>query len=89
MKVKELLTDKTKWIKGYYAVNKAGDFVSQHSDEATCWCLVGAIYRCYPGVGREHVLDTVHSRIGNITIWNDSTERTFQNIKDLVNSLDI
>lgn len=44
-KTYELLSDPKRWIKGDFARDKTGHTVGFHAPEATCWCLVGAIYK--------------------------------------------
>lgn len=48
MKVQELLTDESKWTQDTSARARDGKPVSPQSQRAVCWCLVGAIVRCYP-----------------------------------------
>jgi hypothetical protein len=45
--VLDLLSDESKWTKGCFARNTDGDSVSPESAEACCWCLDGAIIRCF------------------------------------------
>lgn len=45
MKVSEILTDESKWCRGYGAVDAEGKGVPTASDKAVKWCLVGAILK--------------------------------------------
>lgn len=95
MKVKDLLTDEKKWIKKYQAVDNFGKDVSIFDTRACKWCLYGAVIKCYGAGDRGFinvykVLFKIRREIGcAITTWNDSTERKFDDIKRLVEKLDI
>lgn len=92
MKVRELFTDESKWTQGHAARNEKGERVWYKSPEACCWCLVGAINKCYVPAIRpeifEKISDYINSRAG-ISVWNDAPERTFAEVKALVEKLDI
>lgn len=47
MKIKELFSSKEKWIKGMYASNEEKLYTNILSPDAVCFCLEGALYRCY------------------------------------------
>ena len=90
MKVKELLTDETKWTKRVFARTAGGFRVSPTNKDATCWCLLGAIERCYPGSQYCAIRDKVIGFLQYpISLWNDSPNRTFKDVKNLVTELDI
>lgn len=93
MKVRELLKDETCWTKGAYARDEKGNDIPATSEQATCFCLRGAIRKCYldPEI-REKVLETVYREIEyprGISFWNDNPHRTFEDVKELVERLDI
>ena len=96
MKVKELLTDESKWIKEWFAMSERGRYVPPNSRLACKWCLRGAIRRCYEVVDNlytDNVVD-VEQKVVNvigmsIPKWNDAPERTFADVKKLVEELDI
>lgn len=49
--VQELLAVPDRWTKGVYAqIDKDpnGDDVDTDDPAATCWCLIGAVFRVYP-----------------------------------------
>jgi len=94
MKIKELLTDESKWTKLYGARNENNDPVNPRSSEAVCWCLIGAYIKCY-GYGHN---DEIYMRLRNKTLelnnieidsFNDSPTTTFADIRKLVEELDI
>ena len=90
MKVRELLSDETKWTQGTNARDSEGKGVAASSEEACSWCLIGAIFRCYGIEGSFRVEERVRLSLGSaITKWNDVSWRTFAEVKDLAGHLDI
>ena len=101
MKVRELLTDESKWTQGREAIRPDGDVVSftlASDPQAIAWCLTGALDRCYCfGEEWAHAIDAVIRYIGTSKIekrmaiaeWNDAPARTFADVKALVDELDI
>ena len=85
MKIKDLLTDESKWLQG------------SHRDGTPC-CLERAVEVCY---GDNKTLEQdIKSRIDKylggdgsvnmrIIYWNDAPERTFADIRRLIEELDI
>lgn len=97
MKVRELLSDKSKWTKRAYARNAKGEKIESWNPDAVCFCLKGAINRCYQD-STEHALvaDKVENAIARkdgfnigIACFNDRESTTFSDIKKLVEELDI
>ena len=95
MKVRELLTDESKWTKGWNARTTDYSPVTYDHHDASCWCLLGAIYKChcYPPpilslIRKELEINPQWSNT-DITSWNDSEDRTFEEVKELVEKLDI
>ena len=98
MKVSELLTDETKWCQGAYARDIHGQEVSYYSLKAVRYCLTGAILQCYQDIDKgnqvsEAVIGVGEAVIGviedDIFTWNDADERTFADIRKLIEDLDI
>lgn len=94
MKIKELLSGPEKWTKGHAAINAAGVAVSPYSADACCWCLIGALNKCYPdspSPERDRAFGLLIENFSTepISIWNDAPERTFAEVKELVEKLDI
>lgn len=90
MKVKDLLTGPDKWTQGWNARDIDG--FSKHHDgvRAVCWCLHGAIWKCYGPLDGRRVCDKVEHRLHvPLTHWNDSPNRTFDEVRRLVEELDI
>ena len=94
MKVKELLSDESKWTKGFHARKADGSATSVESKEAVSFCLVGAVLRCYP-IGYPIALKVIRKGIRRMKLrcsvydWNDRKKRTFADVKNLVEELDI
>ncbi len=91
MKVRELLSDASKWTQGgAYALCRLGTSVEPRSSFACKFCLAGAVYHCYPD-SYEAVLGKIRNYLGNpkIISWNDNPSRTFSEVKTLAETLDI
>lgn len=93
MKVKELYSDPNRWAQGTEAKNEKGEPTYIFAEEAVAWCLAGAIDKCYyPNQkGRSLVYQKIATRdLGRaIVSWNDDPKRTFEEVKALVEELDI
>lgn len=98
MKIKELYSSPDKWTKDWFARDKNGDKVPLSDREATCFCLAGAIERCYPATALEvsYRIETYLKNKGELNHnvrtyvqWNDVPSRTFEDVKTLVEALDV
>ena len=91
MKMRELFSDDSKWTQGAFARNKQGVEVDVGNPDAVCFCFQGAMRKCY-GKNSYKIIDKLDNSRGmlfSITAWNDAKERTFEDIKNLVEKLDI
>ena len=98
MKIKELLDKPEKWTTGSYARDYNRWSVVSSSPEATCYCLAGAMRKCYPlyeerlQVSRK-LIDAITAipkmHFSCIESYNDYPDRTFDEIKQLVETLDV
>lgn len=96
MKVRDLFTDESKWTQGVMARMASGASAATCDPNAYCRCLGGAIIYCY---GEDYtrvelsdqVLRKVMNKIGtdDIVEWNDDPDRTFAEVKALIEELDI
>lgn len=97
MKVKELLSSPERWTQGFIARDLDGDGCGPTAAEAVCWCLTGALVKCY---GRTRAFEMAGmfypvipanggSHADDIVFWNDASERTFEDVRQLVTELDI
>ncbi len=96
MKIKDLLSDKSKWAQGSWAYDKYGTICTEKSSYATSFCLLGAVRRCYSEDKAGTVITKLFSairakspRTNSILTWNDSRKRKFSEVKQLVNKLDV
>jgi len=91
MKIQELYSnDPSRWTKGSDARDINGATVDVDDVSAVCWCLLGASARCY-GKGRcIEMHDKIVDKVGCcVSHWNDAPGRTFEEVKALVEELDI
>ena len=91
MKVKDILTDDSKWAKGHQAYDAYLYPCNYDSPYATKWCLAGAVCKAYNQTQLiNSVIDKLWRRLsGSPTCWNDAAERTFPEVIALVEELDI
>ena len=99
--IKELLSSPESWTQNTLARDQNGK--SKHHDDlsATSWCLMGAILHVYQHadlVTYERVADMCLSKIGPLSLgewpkcivrWNDSPERSYKDIVELLESTGI
>jgi len=92
MKLKKLFDSPEKWTQGTLARRHDGKPVSIYDSAATCFCLFGGLRKCYgytEDAGSIVRAITGYIKRELIPLYNDSPERTFEDIKKLVNDLDI
>lgn len=100
MKIHELYIDESKWTKRAYARNIKGEKVPIEAKDAVCFCLGGAINKCYPPNKQSIIYHKIKLKIkglgdinddffGGVVDWNDATERVFEEVKNLAIELDI
>ena len=95
MKVQELLATPEKWTKGAWARDNNGKLVAAPKGEA--WDLEGAIFYCYPGKKAHWYLKLVQGYINkfhkhlprDLAEFNDSNEIKFEDIRKIINKLDL
>ena len=90
MKIRELLSDPSKWTQGCFARDVYGGVASRLEDECR-WCLVGALGRCYDDSEFDRVYDLIKAAVPErqIVHWNDDPKRTFEDVRKLVEELNI
>jgi len=93
MKIRDLLTDESKWAKGDYAFDEKGEFVHPESKYARSFCLLGAAKKIYT---TDRALSRIKRKINKYVgpdssaiIFNDDPSTTFADIRKLVEELDI
>lgn len=96
VKIHEQITPET-WCKNHIAVDKYGKYVSYDSADAIKWCSLGWIKKVY-GVAKSFELELKvldHIDLGGwigegiLTQWQDSEERTFEEIKAAFKSAEL
>jgi hypothetical protein len=95
MTVQELLSDESKWTTYTYARNVDGARVNYASPDAVCWCVLGAIRKCYPD-SAIHYQDILEKTIQKLTSefhtaadYNDYDSTTFADIQNLIKEANI
>jgi hypothetical protein len=109
MKIYKLFSSYRRWTKSAYArlryvsVNNPGALshsgnLNAKDPQAHCWCLFGAIQKCYPAIDQSsmHEQDRVTRRVsasirksfpkrdGSITVFNDAPNTTFADVLAVV-----
>jgi hypothetical protein len=91
IKVREILTDASKWTQFADARDAEGKVCDVYSDRAVSFCLWGALERAYS----ENELVAATERIGeaigtraagmvSVRAWNDDKRRTFEEVREVV-----
>ncbi len=99
MKIRELFSSPAKWTKANFAVKADGTSTTAENPEAVCWCLYGAVNKCYGKtednghavlqlMGR-HLKDKGMRESGSVIGFNDDEDTTFEMVRNLVNDLDV
>jgi hypothetical protein len=98
VKIKELLSDESKWCRGAFAKDKDGFPITESHQDACKWCLAGAGYFCYGIVDWENeVGPRAWAAIRKLTgleevsasRWNDDPNTKFEDVRKLIEELDI
>lgn len=90
-RVANLLRYEERWTQYTPARNNEKESVLPDSPTATCWCLVGAIYKCYPNQEERYLINKlVFKELGELPHrWNDNINRTHDDVLALVTKLGI
>jgi hypothetical protein len=51
--VLDLLRDPSKWTKKVFAKTATGNITYPNVPDAVCWCVMGAIVKCYPNHNKQ------------------------------------
>lgn len=94
--MRELLTDESKWTKHRLSSDTNGKTVPLDDPAAVSFCIIGATFKCYTcGYPMaDKVLSAMSKELGFkdntlLASWNNAEDRTFEDVKKLVNKLDI
>jgi hypothetical protein len=100
MKVKDILSDPSKWTQGAPARDQLGEECPPASPQAVKYCVLGAIAKAYPKREdriaaawrvRDAVID-LGWRCRNplaISVWNDYQRRTFEEVRQVIEKADV
>jgi hypothetical protein len=88
----DLIRDPRKWTKGYFARNERGTMVEANSQNATCWCAVGAVlkvsnYSPYLGLSNNKVIRLLSQASNDVIVphFNDNPDVTHGDIMAMFN----
>lgn len=92
--LRDLLSDPTHWTQRVEAKNSLGLQVLPNDPNATCWCLLGGIYKSLPH-GRFHAIELLALAIDpestdfddTIAEWNDDPHRTHTQVLSLIDKV--
>jgi len=89
MKIHELLNRPERWTQEVMARDINGETSRLRGNEAVSWCLLGAMFKCYPNENeRLEVGVKIKRRIDdNIVDFNDNG--TYKQVYNLVKELDV
>lgn len=92
MKAYELLSDKSKWTKGWYAKDKSQLDTVATAEAATCWCVMGALQKCYND--KQSYSDALKRlnaivKAPSLTEWNDRDYRTHGEVIDALKKANV
>lgn len=90
MTLVELFSQKGTWTQGAEARNINGERVSSNSTTAVCFCLLGAVNRCYQNKEDYHRVNArLRTKLRTIIGWNDHPGRTQHDVYLLCRELKI
>lgn len=100
MKVRDLFSDASKWNKRALSVDCNGNTTSPQDINAVSWCLLGAMRKCYGyylsimKIEENNQYYFIYNKVidylgSSIVNWNDHPNRMFEEVKSLVEELDI
>lgn len=87
MKAYQLLSQRGRWTKGYFAKTRHGDLSSVGSHRAYSFCLIGGLRTCYSETMTQKLMKKVEEFLrknslrfmsvheGSIPNWNDAERR--------------
>ena len=81
MKPSELLADPKAWTKNALARNASGGECTPYAPGAVCWCLEGAMMRCFCSASDERRLSRALNDLGFEKVsFNDSPNTTHADV---------
>lgn len=94
MKAWQLIERPENWAQGGYAKDPDGQLVNWKDDTACCWCVLGALHKCYPSkdlfdASSRLVRDRILRFAEGIDLWNDSPSTTHAQVLAVLKELDV
>lgn len=93
MKAYEVIDSPEKWTQGYYATDANGKQTTSLSNDAICWCAIGALMKAYADDKDGNYALAFRKLNGairyDIINWNDAPGRTWEEVHGLLKELDI
>jgi len=89
--IKDLFTNNSCWTQHANARDEFNIPIDIDSPRAKCWCLAGAMDKEYPNdEERTTVRNKIRNDLGTSFVgWNDHPYRTFEQVKALVEKLNV
>jgi len=88
VKIKDFLNE-SNWTQGQFARDEDGNSCAAIDARAKKFCLMGAAYKCFSNE-TEMILDLLNRELqGDAIGWNDAPGRTFEEVKAVIEKLDI
>jgi hypothetical protein len=101
MKIKDLLTSDDKWTQGVMARDRFGRECLPGSPDAESYCIMGALCKAYDdGGAMDRAIIAILNAIGldeewyecptgAIENWNDDADRTFEDVRKVLEKADV
>jgi hypothetical protein len=99
VKVKDILTDESRWTQGALARDERGEPCEPGDDRARRWCVLGALCRvAADDAAINAAIDAVGQAVGvhdytlaieEIGEWNDCPSRTFDEVRHVIEKADV
>lgn len=97
MTVRELLSEEGKWTQGAYARDAVGKSVALNAPAAVCWCLKGALNRCYAPEAFHAAFQRLTAIVPKVKVdgfepvaaFNDHPSTTFVDIRRVIEQAQI
>jgi hypothetical protein len=96
MKMREILNSEKRWTQGAVARDEFGRITYWNSASAVQFCVLGALWNCYSPErdikAWRMAWQRIEAELGrdvNLDEWNDNPNRTFGDIKALLEKTDL
>lgn len=93
MKAYQLLEKPEAWTKGAAARDRDGRSVDFNHPDAICWCVTGAIEKCYPcnisNRDARNRLKAAVRAVDWIHKWNDAQTTTHSQVLEVLKACDV